>query len=61
MMLENKELKIGKKTFKHNQVDMKVLNAMIEELSNLAPRETKANTTFQQLVGDFPNTTSAEF
>jgi hypothetical protein len=54
-LIDNKEIKIDKITFKHEQVNVKKLYEMIEQLSNLAPRETKANTKFQQLVGEYPS------
>ena len=54
-LIDNKEIKIDKISFKHEQVNVKKLYEMVEQLSNLAPRETKANTTFQQLVGEYPS------
>ena len=55
ILTDNKEIKINKITFKHKQVNVKKLSEMIEQLSNLAPREAKANTEFQQLVGEYPS------
>lgn len=53
-MIENKELKIGKITFKHEQVNVKELYAMIQELSNLAPRTNESDVNFQEMVWEYP-------
>ena len=60
-LIDNKKLKIGSKTFKHDQVNMRVLYEMIEQLSNLAPRTTESDINFQQLVGDYPSRNSEDF
>ena len=60
-LIDNKELKIGSKTFKHKQVNTKVLYEMIEQLSNLAPRAMKSDINFQNMVGKYPIQTNDDF
>ena len=47
-------MKIGKKTFEHEQVNMETLDKMIDELKKLAPRNYETNIKFEKLVGEFP-------
>ena len=53
-LIENKKLKLGKKEFEHEQVDIKVLNEMIETLSNLVSKPMGTDKKFEEMVGDFP-------